>query len=439
MSAADRKAGRHRYRGTVEPTWSSSQNRHGDGPGGTSGDALQHGHGHGPVPPSSRQVRMLLVAILVPVALATLVGLWLTWPGDPPRGGADIGFGQRPIQGEVVAATASPCTSGSVSLDGSTNADQDKDCISLSVLLVDGDSPGVLIHQVLPGEPSTPRFAAGDRIVLAYTGGNPSDAGSYQIQDFQRGGSMLWLAALFAAAVLLLGRWKGLASLVALGFSFLVLVIYLFPAILTGGNPVIVGVLAASVIMFGVLYLTHGMSAQTSSAVLGTLLSLALIGLLGTAFSATTQLTGLDGDTANLISVLGQGVDARGLLLAGMVIGALGVLDDVTVTQTSAVWELRRANPELGVRVLYTSALRIGRDHVSSAVNTLALAYTGAALPVLLAFSLSGQSFGTLVTAQDIAQEVVRTLVGSIGLVAAVPITTVIAAVVARHDKIEQL
>ncbi len=380
---------------------------------------------------------MLLAAVLVPVALATLVGLWLTWPGDPPRRGVDIGFGQRPVQGEVVAATASPCTSGGESIDGSTDADQDKDCLSLSVLLTDGDSPGALIQQVLPHEPSTPRFASGDRVVLAYTGGNPSDAGSYQIQDFQRGGSMLWLAALFAAAVLLLGRWKGLASLVALGFSFLVLVVYLFPAILTGGNPVIVGVLAASVIMFGVLYLTHGVSAQTSSAVLGTVLSLALIGVLGTAFSAATQLTGLDGDTANLISVLGQGVDARGLLLAGMVIGALGVLDDVTVTQTSAVWELRRANPELGVRALYTSALRIGRDHVSSAVNTLALAYTGAALPVLLAFSLSGQSFGTLVTAQDIAQEVVRTLVGSIGLVAAVPITTAIAAVVARHDKIE--
>jgi uncharacterized membrane protein len=122
-----------------------------------------------------------------------------------------------------------------------------------------------------------------------------------------------------------------------------------------------------------------------------------------------------------------------------MVIGALGVLDDVTVTQTSAVWELRRANPELGVRALYTAALRIGRDHISSAVNTLVLAYTGAALPVLLIFSLSGQGFGTMVTTQDIAQEVVRTLVGSIGLVAAVPITTAIAALVAHQDEIEPI
>jgi uncharacterized membrane protein len=119
-----------------------------------------------------------------------------------------------------------------------------------------------------------------------------------------------------------------------------------------------------------------------------------------------------------------------------MIIGALGVLDDVTVTQTSAVWELHRANPALGAWALYTAAVRIGRDHVSSAVNTLALAYAGAALPVLLTFSLSGQSIGTLITTQNVAQEVVRTLVGSIGLVAAVPITTAIAAAVAHCDEI---
>ncbi|MGB8202637.1 MAG: YibE/F family protein, partial [Pseudonocardiaceae bacterium] len=338
-----------------------------------------------------------------------------------------------PVQGTVLAATSAPCTSGSPGV----SPGQAKKCISLSVLLTDGDSPGVTIQQVLPDEPSTPRFTVSDHVVLTYTGGNPSDAGSYQIQDFQRSTSMVWLVALFAVAVLLLGRWRGLASLVALGFSFLVLVVYLFPAILTGGNPVIIGVLAASVIMFGVLYLTHGVSAQTSSAVLGTVLSLALIGVLGTAFAAATQLTGLDEDTANLIRVLGHGVDARGLLLAGMIIGALGVLDDVTVTQTSAVWELRRANPALSARALYTAALRIGRDHISSAVNTLALAYAGAALPVLLALAMSGQSFGTLVTAQNVAQEAVRTLVGGIGLVAAVPITTAIAAVVARQDEVD--
>lgn len=385
--------------------------------------------------PSSIRVRRLLAAVLVPFALATLLGVALTWPGDDPaRGDADLGFGQRPVDGEVLQVVSAPCVEA-----GAAEAGQGGECIALTVRLTEGSSRDTVIRQVLPDEPSTPRFSVGDQVVLAYSGGDPGDELSYQVVDFQRGAPMLWLVLLFAAAVLLLGRWKGLASLAALGFSFLVLVFYLFPAILDGADPVIVGVLAAGVIMFGVLYLTHGFSAQTSTAVLGTLLSLALIGVLGTAFAAATELTGLGTDTANLISVLGTEIDARGLLLAGVIIGALGVLDDVTVTQASAVWELRRANPELGLRALYGSALRIGRDHISAAVNTLALAYAGAGLPLLLAYSLSGQSFGTLVTAQDVAQEVVRTLVGSIGLVAAVPITTALAALVARHDEVGSL
>jgi len=375
-------------------------------------------------------VRLLLALILVPFALATLVGVALSWPGDEPPAAADVGFGQRPVRGEVTATSATSCN-----VDGAGTG-QEPECIALTILLRDGAAPGRTIEQVLPDEPSTPNFTTGDRVVLAFTGGDPVDPSSYQVRDFQRGAPMLWLAVLFAVAVVLLGRWKGLASLAALGFSFGVLLVYVLPAILAGSNPVVVGVLGAGVIMFGTLYLSHGVSARTSTAVVGTLLSLGLIGLLGSAFSAATRLTGLGADTANLIAVLGTGIDARGLLLAGVVIGALGVLDDVTVTQTSAVWELRRANPGLSSRQLYTAALRIGRDHISSAVNTLALAYAGAALPLLLAFSVSGQSFGTLITAQDVAQEVVRTLVGSIGLVAAVPITTLIAAVVARRDDV---
>jgi len=371
---------------------------------------------------------MLLAAVLVPFVLATLLGVALTWPQDQPPAAADLGFGERPVQGEVIATEPSPCSQGDTT--------GPPECTALTITLTDGEAPGATIRQVLPDEPSIPEFATGDEIVLAFTGGDPVDPSSYQIRDFQRGAPMWWLAVLFAAAVLLLGRWKGVASLAALGFSFVVLLGYVLPAILAGSDPLLVGVLGAGVIMFGTLYLSHGFSARTSTAVIGTLLSLGLIGVLGIAFAAATRLTGLDSGTAILIGILGTGIDARGLLLAGVVIGALGVLDDVTVTQTSAVWELRRANPSLGTRELYGAALRIGRDHISSAVNTLALAYAGAALPVLLAFSVSGQAFGTLVTAQDVAQEVVRTLVGSIGLVAAVPITTLLAALVSRRDEL---
>jgi uncharacterized membrane protein len=187
--------------------------------------------------------------------------------------------------------------------------------------------------------------------------------------------------------------------------------------------------------MFGVLYLTHGLSARTSTAVLGTLASLLLIALLGITFIQTSHLLGVDEDIASLEATLGTAVDGRGLLLAGLIIGALGALDDVTVAQTSAVWELRAANPDLTPTALFGAAMRIGRDHVASSVNTLVLAYAGTALPLLLLFSANQRGLADTLTTQVIATEVVRTLVGTIGLVASVPLTTGLAVLVATRGR----
>jgi uncharacterized membrane protein len=383
-----------------------------------------HGHGHSPAPPSGRRVRILIAALLVPCGVAALVGLALLFPrGGLPTPPATLN--QQPVHATVTQASASDCTPGS----------GDKACVTLLLAMVDGPQPGRDLVQVVPVEPSTPKFAVGDKVVLSYSGGDATDPGSYQVVDFQRSQPLIYLAGLFAAAVLVLGRWRGLAALAALGLSFAVLLFFVLPAILAGRDPLAVAVVGSGLIMFAVLYLTHGFSARTSVAVLGTLVSLALIGGLGAAFAAASSLTGLDDQTANLIATLGTGVDARGLLLAGVVIGALGVLDDVTVTQTSAVWELRRADPAMGPGELFGAAMRIGRDHVASAVNTLVLAYAGAALPLMLLFSLSGRAIGDVLTTQDVATEIIRTLVGSIGLVASVPITTALAAVVASREQ----
>jgi uncharacterized membrane protein len=366
---------------------------------------------------------VLLAALLGPCALAALVGLVLLRPtGGPPPTAESAA--QQPVRGQVIATEADDCAEG----------DGKKACTAVTVHLTDGPRAGNDLVQVVPREPGTPVFAVDDPVVVSWSGGDPDDPTSYQLVDFQRGAPLGWLAALFAAAVIVLGRWRGLASLAALGVGFLVLLEFVLPAILSGRSPLAVAVVGAGVIMFAVLYLTHGLSARTSTAVLGTLVSLALIGVLGAAFSAASRLTGLDDQTNALITSLGTGVDARGLLLAGMVIGALGVLDDVTVTQTSAVWELHAANPRLGATGLFRAAMRIGRDHVASAVNTLVLAYAGAALPLLLVFQLSGRSLLDVVTSQDIASEIVRTLVGSIGLVASVPVTTAVAALVASRE-----
>jgi len=417
-------------------------------------------------------VKVLLAALLAPAALAALVGLVLLWPsGRAPTTQASTA---TPVHAQVIETHAARCDdasgaaapsgggAGALGADGaggpSAGGQGPSDggaggqgaggaagvggdgsgCVALVVHMADGPRAGRDLVQLVPVEPSTPRFAVGDEVVLSWSGGDADDPGSYQVVDFQRSGSLWWLAGLFAAAVLALGRWRGLAALAALGLSFVVLLMFVLPAILAGHNPLWVAVVGACLIMFVVLYLTHGPSARTSTAVLGTLVSLLLIGGLSAAFTALARLTGLDDTTSALIGALGTGVDARGLLLAGVVIGALGVLDDVTVTQTSAVWELHGANPALGARGLFTAAMRIGRDHVSSAVNTLVLAYAGASLPLMLIFSVSGRSLGDVVTTQEVATEVVRTLVGSIGLVASVPITTAVAAVVASREAAPQ-
>lgn len=400
-----------------------------------------HGHGHAAAPRAGRRVRILLAALLGPTALAALVGLVLLWPSGPPPA-TTAAAAATPVHAQVVETRAARCDEGSGASAGSgtgggggpSGGDGAGGCVALVVHLADGPRAGRDLVQVVPVEPSTPQFGVGDAVVLSWSGGDPDDPGSYQVVDFQRGGSLWWLAGLFAAAVLALGRWRGLAALAALALSFAVLLMFVLPAILAGHDPLWVAVVGACLIMFVVLYLTHGLSARTSTAVLGTLVSLLLIGGLSAAFTALARLTGLDETTSSLIGALGTGVDTRGLLLAGVVIGALGVLDDVTVTQTSAVWELRRANPALGSPGLFTAAMRIGRDHVSSAVNTLVLAYAGASLPLMLIFSISGRALGDVVTTEEVATEIVRTLVGSIGLVASVPITTAVAAVVASRE-----
>jgi uncharacterized membrane protein len=381
-------------------------------------------------------VRRLLAILLIPLVIATVAGAILLYPfGKHVPSGPELGLTDVPVHGTAAEVRTADCSALTDVQVGTPPPSDGKVCAQVSVRLTDGPANGKTVVLLVPVEPGTPLFTAHDDLVLAYNGENPADSSAYRIVDFQRGMPLLALGALFALAILLLGRRQGLAALGALGLSLLVIVFFVLPAILAGQSPVAVAVAAAGLIMFGVLYLTHGVSARTSTAVLGTLVSLALIAVLGAIFAGVSRLTGLDEETTNLIAVLHHVIDARGLLLAGVIIGALGVLDDVTVTQTSAVWELQRANPALTWRELYAAGMRVGRDHVSAAVNTLVMAYAGAALPTILAYSLSATSFGAILTTQAIAQEIVRALVGSIGLVAAVPVTTLLAALVASRGQ----
>jgi uncharacterized membrane protein len=395
-----------------------------------------HGHGHahgGPATPVSAHLRRLIAAVLIPFTAVVAAGLVLLWPGGTPEREGEgertgVGFDQQTEHAEVTSVKEVDCESVGVAVPRGVTGG----CQEATVEVTTGPHAGRTFTEVVPPD-ATQRYDPGQGLIVAYAPDAPREL-QYSIRDVDRQAPMLLLAAIFALAVVAVGRLRGLLALVGLVVSFAVLTVFILPAILQGSNPLAVAVIGGSVIMLSTLYLTHGVNARTSVAVLGTLVSLLLIGVLGSAFIDWARLSGVTDDQSSLIHSLYPGIEIRGLLLAGILIGSLGVLDDVTVTQTSAVWELKQAEPGASWPKLYRSAMRIGRDHIASVVNTLVLAYAGAALPLLLLFTIAQSSVGTVAFSELVAEEIVRTLVGSIGLVASVPVTTLLAALIASAD-----
>lgn len=312
--------------------------------------------------------------------------------------------------------------------DGGQTADQ---CREAVVRVDAGADEGAETVVPLPFGLGAPEFEEGDAVVLGAIPDAPIES-RYEVLDFQRDLPLIWLAAVFAVAVVVLSGWKGLAALGGLGVSMVVLLVFVLPALLTGQAPLPVAVVGASVIMIVTLYLAHGVSMRTSVALIGTLISLSLTGLLGALFTSVAHFTGLSGEATSYLGTVNTEIDVRGLLLAGLVIGALGVLDDVTVTQSAAVWELAAADPTSSRRTLLAAGMRIGREHVAATVNTLVLAYVGASLPLLMLFTVMEQGLANVITIEAVAQEVVRALVGGLGIIAAVPVTTGLAVLAVR-------
>ncbi|MDR6977040.1 putative membrane protein [Streptomyces sp. 3330] len=393
----------------------------------------------------SQHLRKVIAAILIPFGAAVLVGLVVLWPGGAPaHERTGVGFDRQTQQATVTKVVSVSCASVNASGDtptgdtstaeGSSAQQQASGTCKRATIRVDtGDDKGRTFTEIVQPD-QTRQLEQGEKVVVAYEPSAPKDL-QYSVTDVNRRIPMAVLAIIFAVAVVVVGRLRGVMALVALAISFMVLNFFVLPAILQGSNPLVVAVVGSSAIMLIALYLCHGLSARTSVAVLGTLISLLLIGVLGSLFIDWAALTGNTDDNTGLIHGLYPSIDMSGLLLAGIIIGSLGVLDDVTVTQTSAVWELHEANPAMGWRGLYRAGIRIGRDHIASVVNTLVLAYAGAALPLLLLFSIAQSSVGAVANSELVAEEIVRTLVGSIGLVASVPVTTALAALVVSADR----
>ncbi len=362
-----------------------------------------------------------LIAAVVLLAVVTAVGLAMLWPpaldvvaeGPPPE---DL------LSGRIVSVEE--YDAGVDDFFGTSGISA---IIGVEVTAGDGVGELVEVDTLLDGLPD---IAIGDKVKLVRSTFDTPDGieVEYGIVDFERGQAMRWLLALFVVVVIAVGGTHGARSLLGLGLSLFVVVGFVVPAILAGSSPFAVAFFGALAVMLVTLPLAHGINTMTAAAVVGTAVALGITILLGVLFIDVVHLTGFTSEEANLARFTVPELDPKGLVLAGMIIAALGVLDDVTVSQASTVFALRGANAQLGWSGLFTRAMAVGRDHIASTVNTLVLAYAGASLALLVLFSTSGVAVAELVTSEVIAEEVVKTLVGSIGLISAVPLTTALAA-----------
>jgi uncharacterized membrane protein len=367
-----------------------------------------------------------MLLLLVPVGLATVVGLVVLWPGDEPTRAQQAASVASPPgttypDGRIVSVEEVEC-----GLDPSAP----QTCATAVVEILDGEGAGDFQQVELPPEVVAAGVAEGDTLVLTRDGGSEGGA-AYAFFDYERDVPIIALALAFALVVGFVARLRGLASLVGLAFAFVVLLQFVLPGLLAQESPTLVSLVGSAAIMFVVLYLAHGFSARTTTALVGTLFGLTLVAVLGSVAVSAARLTGLTSEETVTLQGYDPTLDFSGLVLAGIVVAGLGVLNDVTITQASAIWQLHEVSPDITWRELYNRGMTVGRDHIASTVYTIVFAYAGAALPALLIFELSQRPLWTTVTSA-LAEEVVRTLVGAIALVLAVPVTTAAGAFFAK-------
>ena len=397
---------------------------------------MGHSHSHAAEMPTEvalatrRRANRLLAAILIPLTLATILGMALLWPsgssddvaiGNPYSAAGGVGFST----GTVESTTVAPC------LYPSANAPEGQKCI-VTQLVTDqgGDNVSVEIPPEIGREVNV---VAGDRIRFIDLGDRAeTPEARYSFIDFVRTVPMGILAIVYALVVVLVARWRGLRAILGLFGAYLVVANFILPGLIEGKPPLLLGLVGSSVIMIAVLYFAHGFSARTSTALLGTIFGLVVTSLVAAWATGAANLTGLNDDADYTLAYASGSISLSGILLCGLIISGLGVLNDVTITQSSAVWEMHELAPESSARRLFAGAMRVGRDHIASTVYTIVFAYAGAALPLLILLSLQDRPFLETISSGELAEEIVRTLVGSIGLVLAIPVTTAIAVLVVK-------
>ncbi|MFJ6536565.1 YibE/F family protein [Paenarthrobacter sp. NPDC091711] len=427
---------------------------------------MGHGHSHGrseesdPTPQalaSRKRANWILAAILVPVGVLTLVAMMVLWPSgsregisfsSPYQAAPGVTFDTGRIQSVVVES----CTQTGQSTPGQTDQSQtDSNQNNQSAgsqctfAFTEPDKGGDVVKVVInPDVAMSHGVDVGDSIrylnLSAVQGTNAgSGAPAYVFVDFVRSIPIAFLAVLYAAVVIAVARWRGFRALLGLVGAYFVLVSFILPGLVEGKPPLLLALVGSTVIMIGVLYFAHGFSARTSTALLGTIFGLSITALLAAWATDAANLAGVGNHDASTLVNMSPQISISGIILCGLIVSGLGVLNDVTITQSSAVWELYELAPNTSARKLFSSAMRIGRDHIASTVYTIAFAYAGAALPILIIVMLYDRPLAEALTSAELSEEVIRTLVGSIGLVLAIPVTTLIAVLVVKATGMKRL
>jgi len=399
-----------------------------------------HAHSHSLSAPSplGPLAAKVVVGLLIAIGVVTLAGAAWLWPSqqkvDIPLPFQNAEGGAVTTEaGHVVSTTASTCgyqSVGSVLTTPPAPAEgEGTPCVQAFIAIDSGPNAGANTLLEFSGGAGQPQLAVGDQIRITRQV-DPTGTTTYSFYDYERTWPLIGLAVAFAVVVVAVARWRGLRALIGIVVAFLVLVAFMLPALRDGAAAIPVALVASSVILYAVIYLAHGVSLRTSAALLGTLASLLLAALLSWATIELTHLTGLSEEENNAVATYLGNVSITGLLLAGFIVGSLGVLNDVTVTQASTAFELA-ALEGTSRPAVFVGAMRVGRDHIASTVYTLVLAYAGSALPLLLLFSVANRSLGDVLTSESVAIEIARSAVGGIALALSVPLTTAIAAVLA--------
>jgi uncharacterized membrane protein len=366
----------------------------------------------------------LLLGAATALLVLTVVGLVVLWPGGRAPGGASQALGGPTLPATVVSTGTVRCP-GPVA----------QRCSVITVRLGAGAARGRVTRITLGPVGTVPRVGAGTTVRVQPTGAPAGTPGAepYGFADVDRRAPLLWLTIAFAVLVVVLARWRGLLALVGFAVSLLLVTRFLVPAILAGSPPLAVALVGSLAVMFVTLALTYGVGPASLAAALGIGATLALAAALARVWVGVAHLDGRSNELSVLLQQQNARLSLQGVVLAGMVIGALGVLADTGVTQASAVMALRRANPALPARAVYREAFAVGRDHLTATIHTLVLAYVGASLPLILILSSTNVATADALNVQDVAEPIVATLVGSIALLASVPLTTSLAALLAAR------